>query len=213
MSAMSFQSSGKVSFGGFTLIEVIISIAIIIVVGGVIVAFQQSVLRNTKVLQSGLTSEQQVRKTLQSFVSEVRAATLSAGGAYPIESAGTSSFIFFSDIDNDNVVERVRYFLSTTSPSMILKKGILKPTGTTYNLAGETVTNIVYDVKNSTSSPVFTYYDTNYDGTTPPLSEPIAIPAVRLVKITLSVDPNAGRSPVFQTYTTQVSIRNLKDNL
>ena len=44
---------------------------------------------------------------------------------------------------------------------------------------------------------MFRYYDTNYDGTTGALPEPINISAVRLVKITLVIDkdPSALPSP------------------
>lgn len=196
---------------GFTIIEIIVTIGIIGMLSGGIIAFERGLLTNTKVLQTMLISEQQVRKTLQSFTMEMRTASPSAGGAYTIEAASTSSVTFYANIDNDSAIERVRYFLATTT----LKKGVVKPTGTTYNLTTEKVSSIVLDIKNSSSTPMFTYFDKNYNGTsgTTPLSLPIDIPSIRLVKMSLSVDPNASRSPTFQTYTTQVSVRNLKDNL
>jgi hypothetical protein len=36
---------------------------------------------------------------------------------------------------------------------------------------------------------------------------------VRLIKINLMIDVDPNRAPVIKTYTSQVSIRNLKDNL
>jgi type II secretory pathway pseudopilin PulG len=198
---------------GFTLIEAVVSIAIILMVGGGIVAFQRSILTNTKVIQAELTSQQQVRKTLSGFVADVRAATQSSGGAYAIDTAATSTFIFYANIDSDTAIERIRYFIATST----LKRGVLKPTGTTYVAANEKVTSIVFDVANGTSSPIFTYYDRGYDGftssSTDPLPVPINIPSVRMVKISLTTNPNGNRSPVMQTYSSQVSIRNLKDNL
>lgn len=196
---------------GFTLVEVITTIAIMLTVGGGIIAFQRSLIVNTKILQSALISEQQVRRTLQLFIGEIRGAGASAGGAYAIEAASTSSLTFYANIDKDASIERVRYFLATST----LKKGIVKPTGTTYNLATEKISSIVFDMKNTSSTPVFIYFDKNYNGisSTTPLVSPINIPSIRLIKMSLSVDPNASRSPTFQTYTTQVSLRNLKDNL
>ncbi len=205
------------SLRGFTLVEAIVSIAIILLIGGSMIAFYRSVIMNTKVLQSSLNAQQQIRRVQQAFIAELRSATQSAGGAYTIESAGTSSIAFFSNTDADASIEHVRYFFATSTkggPYNVLKKGVIKPTGTVYDPTLEKISTVVFDVKNSSTTPIFTYYDSTYNGTssTTPLAEPINVPAIRLVKMSLAVDPNAGRSPVYQTYTTQVSIRNLKDN-
>lgn len=195
---------------GFTILEAIIALGIMGVIGSVIVVFQKSVISNTKVLQSSLLTQMQIRKTLQTFVAEVRSSAPAANGAYPIEIAATSSFVFFANIDDDTPMERVRYALFGTT----LQKGVTKPTGTTYNLANEKVSTAVSSIKASSTVPIFTYYDKNYNGTSSstPLVDPVSIPSVRMVKVNLPVDPNASRSPVFQTYTTQVMMRNLKDN-
>ncbi len=198
---------------GFTLIEVIVSIGIMLMVGGGLVIFERSVISNSKVLQSELKSQQQVRRSLGGFVADLRSAASSAAGAYAIDTAATSTLIFYANVDKDASVERIRYFVATST----LKRGIIKPIGTTYNVASETVSILVNDIANATSSAIFTYYDTGYDGftasSTDPLPLPINIPAIRLVKMTLTTNPNGVRSPVMQTYSTQVSIRNLKDNL
>ena len=198
---------------GFTLIEVLVSISILLMIGSSVIAFERSILTNSKVLQAELNSQQQVRRTLVTFVSNVRGATQSATGGYAIENAGTSTFIFYANIDKDPLVERVRYFVSTST----LMRGVIKPVGTVYLSSNESITSVVSDVVNDSSSPVFVYYDNAYDGftssSTDPLPLPVNIPAIRLVQIVLTVNPNGVRSPVMQTYSTQVSIRNLKDNL
>ena len=48
------------------------------------------------------------------MVKEIREARTSDDGSYPIEKARDKEFIFYSDIDKDGEVERVRYFLGTT---------------------------------------------------------------------------------------------------
>ncbi len=204
---------------GITIIEVIVSIAIIVMITGGMIAFEKSIFTNSKVLQSALISQQQIRKTLGSFTSELRSASPSSGGAYAIEIAATSTLVFYSNIDNDVAIERVRYFFATSSANNVynvLKKGITKPTGTMYDLALEKISTVANDIKNSSTTPIFTYYDASYNGqasSTAPLVQPVFIPAIRLIKISLDVDPNAARSPFYQTYTTQVTLRNLKDNL
>lgn len=203
---------------GFTIIEVIVSIGILLFIGGGVIAFQRSVIMNAKTLQSALLAQSQVRKTLLMFASDLRSASSRDGGGYPIESAGTSTIIFYANIDSDVAIERVRYFIgtSTSATKYTLRRGVVNPTGTSYS-GTEVITTIARDVMNSSSTPVFTYFDGNYDGitasSTAPLPLPINIPVVRLVRISLLLNPNGVRSPAMQTYGTAVTIRNLKDNL
>jgi hypothetical protein len=70
----------------------------------------------------------------------------------------------------------------------------------------------VHDVVDSS---IFEYYDSNYDGTasSSALIFPVAPIEVRLVKITLDIDSDPNKPPEPFTVTTQVSIRNIKDNL
>ena len=129
-------------------------------------------------------------------------------GAYVINQAEASSFIFYSDIDNDGLKEKVRYFLIGTT----LQKGVIKPTGSplSYNPLNETISTLA---ENLTNVSIFDYYDKFYDGTTAPLSLPVNTSDIRLIKITIIIDKDPNRSPTAMTFSTEVSIRNLKDNL
>jgi hypothetical protein len=166
--------------------------------------FQKDVFSLDTFLSSSLTAQDEARKVLKNITAEIRPLSPSSVGAYPIAEANPTSFIFYSDINNDQLKERVRYFLSGTT----LKKGVIKPSGTplTYNPANETIKEVIHDVKSGTNL-IFEYYDKNYDGTTP-----IDILAVRLIKITIVIDKDPNKSPGPITLTTQVSTRNLKDN-
>ena len=209
---MIFSSSVQRHTRAFTLIELVVVIAIFTYLIGAAIAFHRGTLSNTRIIQSELGASQQIRKTFSMFSREARGATQSSAGAYAIDTAGTSTFIFYSNIDDDIGVERIRYFLATTT----LMKGIIEPIGTTYGGA-EILSTLIDDVSNGTATPVFTYYDGSYDGitasSTAPLPEPIAITPIRLIKITIKIDSNGKQPPVERTHTTEVSIRNLKDNL
>lgn len=195
---------------GFSLIEVLVGIGISTIIGIAIYSFQRDVFSINRVIVSNLSVQGEVRRTLKIMSAEIRTASPSSLGAYALTQTATSSFTFYSNIDSDASKERVRYFLSGTT----LKKGIIKPSGSplTYNPANELVTDLIHDLANAATS-TFTYYDEDYDGTSPPLAEPIDISAVRLVKITLVIDKDPAALPASMTLTTQVSIRNLKDNL
>ena len=61
----------------------------------------------------------------------------------------------------------------------------------------------------STTVPIFQYYGGSYAGTTSPLAFPVAIPAIRHVKITLTVPAPSGAATT-SVYSSNVTIRTLK---
>ena len=189
--------------------EILISVSIFVLIIGVLTLLAKNIFSYDSFISSGLNSVDISRVALKTMTAEIRSASNSSNGAYSIDSATPTSFSFYGDINNDGLKERIRYFMSGT----ILKKGVLKPTGNppTYISANETVTNFVKNITNI--STIFLYYDKNYDGTTAALLTPINVNLIRLVKITLTTDEDPNRPPIPVTLTTQVSIRNLKDNL
>lgn len=207
---MNISKHFRSSESGFSLIEILVGIGIFTLIGIAIYTFQRDVFSLNRVIVSNLSVQDEARRTLKVMSAEIRTASPSSLGAYALTQTATSSFTFYSNIDTDASKERVRYFLSGTT----LKKGVIKPSGSplTYNAANETITELIHNVAHTATS-TFTYYDEDYDGTSPPLVEPIDVSAVRLVKITLVIDKDPAALPAPLTLTTQVSIRNLKDNL
>jgi prepilin-type N-terminal cleavage/methylation domain-containing protein len=195
---------------GFSLIEAMVVIFIIGLLVIAISTFQRDVFSLNTLISNSLTAQDEGRRALKTMTAEIRPLSPSSVGAYPIAEANPTSFIFYSNIDSDQLKERVRYFLDGAT----LKKGVIKPSGAplSYNPANEIITELIHDVANG-ATPIFSYYDTNYDGTTPPLAQPLDILKIRLVEITVVIDKNPNRSPGPITLTTQVSMRNLKDNL
>ncbi|MBU0998928.1 type II secretion system GspH family protein [Patescibacteria group bacterium] len=193
---------------GFTLIETLFGISIFILIVILLTLFSRNVWIYNSFVAGGLADTNAGRQVLKTLTSEIRTASTANTGAYTISLATATAFTFYSDIDNDGLKEKVRYFLSETS----LQKGTTKPTGSplTYNPANETISTLIDKLANSV---LFEYYDRNYDGNTAPLSSPVNIPDIRLVKVTIVLDKDPNRSPTPMTFSTQVSIRNLKDNL
>lgn len=194
---------------GFTLIEVLASIFILTLMGLVIFSFFKDIFSFNRIISGSLTAQDEARRALKTMSAEIRTASPSSLGAYPLAQTATSSFAFYSNIDGDSFKELVRYF----SEGATLKKGVIKPSGSplTYNPANEIITELIHDVANAATS-TFSYYDENYDGTTQALAEPINISVVRLVKITVVIDHDPAQPPGPMTITTQISMRNLKDN-
>ncbi len=195
---------------GFTLMEILITMAIFTFIMGAVSLFARDIFQYENIFSGGLNAYDDARKVLQPIASEVRSASSSSLGSYPIEVAGDTNFVFYSDINNDGLKERIRYFLSGS----ILMRGVIIPAGNPlqYSSSDETISEIVHGVVNNSTS-IFTYYDSNYNGNTSPLAQPISVLSVRLLKINLIIDMDPNREPLPVTVTTQISFRNLKDNL
>lgn len=195
---------------GFSLLEVIIVVAI----ASTIVLVVANLGSNTNLLNNLVSQELQsksdISQTLQIMTTAIRSASPSASGAYPIISAATSSFIFYSDTNGNGIVERVRYFLASSS----IKEGLVQPTGTpaTYPTSSEVVTDIVDSLVLSTSTPLFSYYNLNYTGSQLAMTSTADVSTIRLVKIAFSADIKPQQSPGPQYFSAFIDIRNLRSN-
>lgn len=196
---------------GFSLAEIVVVVGILGMIMVAVSGFQRDTFVNTKFAMDSLSTTQDSRNILRMMVRELRTSSSGNDGSYPLISAATSTISFYSDVDADGLKDKVRYYIATTT----LKKGLIKPTGSplTYVAANEVFSTLAYNLKNSTSTPLFEYYDNAYAGTSSPLTQPVNISNVRLVKINLIVDVDPNKSPTVRTYTSQVNLRNLKDNL
>ena len=174
------MKSSPTTIRGFSLAETIVTVAIVAVIGIGAGKFSGDVFSFNRYFSKSLNVASDARKVLRPMVNEIRSASLSSLGGYPIEVAGTNEFVFFTDTDDNGVKERVRYYLSGTT----LKKGITVPTGNpyVYNTANETSYDLIQYVRNG-STPIFTYYDSNYNGSTSALTSPVSVTSVRLVLI------------------------------
>jgi prepilin-type N-terminal cleavage/methylation domain-containing protein len=196
---------------GMTLIEIIVVIGIFGIISIAISSFQRNIFVFNKFSADSLTNIQDAQTIVRTMVKELRAASSGNNGAFAISQAATNTITFFSDTDSDGLKEQIRYFIASST----LIKGSIKPSGLplTYNPVNENTYTLAYNVKNSTSTPLFEYFDSNYMGTSTPLAYPLTVTNIHLVKIILLLDSDPNRSPPVRMYTSQVNIRNLKDNL
>ncbi len=198
----------KTDLRGITLVEILVAISIFVFLAGATVSLFLSSWKYNRIVWEQLETQNQGRKVVQDFTNELRVASVSSIGSYPVEAASSTEVIFYTHLDADTLVERVRYFFS----GRILKKGVIKPLGNplVYNPVNEIITEIAHDVVTATSK--FSYYGADFSGSEPPLASPINIVSIKLVSfaLTLEEDPNA--SPVPFSIESKVSLRNLKDN-
>ncbi len=196
---------------GFTLVELVVSIAIFTALALLIGLFGKDIFSFNSYIQADLGAQMEGRRAITRMVSEMREMSPSSLGAYPIAVAATSSITFFSDIDTEPLKEQVRYYIQGEK----VLKSVIKPAGVplVYDAGSAVITTVASSIANSTSTPFFEYYDTNYAGTSTPLSIPVNISDVKLVKINILLSRKSSMSAVPLLITSQVTPRNLKDNL
>lgn len=188
---------------GISLIESVVWIAVFV---AAMLAITSSILlfyrSSTYAIQEAqaLTSTQHA---MDSVVKTIREAAYSSVGAWPIVSLATSSLTFYANIDSDSYVERVHYYLSTTT----LYLGVLKPTGDPANYGGsETVTVLADYIQNNPQQVnLFTYYD----GSGTQISDMTKIGDVRYVTVNITADLNPLRAPTVTTLRSSAALRNL----
>ncbi len=188
---------------GLTLIETFVwtgmLVLIIVAVVSTILHFYRA---NAYAIEQA-TAVTSAQRGLERVVKVVREGAYSSQGAFPIVSIAQNDFVFYADIDNDALIERVHFYISGTD----LMQGVLNPTGNPPDYTGVESTSVVADyVRNIAQSIVtFRYYDelgteiTNFANWT----------AVRFVKVTLAVNVNTQTLPNQLVLSSSAAIRNL----
>ena len=197
---------------GFSLLEVIMAIFVFSLI---IVALSLFILKSYRAnyfIFEQIAAIEEARKGIETMVKEIREAREGEDGSYPIIQAGDSQFIFYSDINKDASVERVRYFLDGTT----LKKGVVEPSGDPlqYVLSNEVVTALSAYIRND-AFPVFTYYNGDWPGDTVnnPLPTLTRLTDTKLMHVYLKVNVDPNRPPNDFELESDSQVRNLKTNL
>lgn len=188
---------------GFTLTETVVVVAltafILLALTAIIRYFYITnayTLEQTQAVNSARTS-------LDHAMTDLRQASYGADGSYPILSAATSTVTFYADLDGNGTVDKVRYYLSGTT----LYRGTTNSAGNPPSYAGqpELATLVVDNIRNGTSTPLFTYFDAD-GGALPP---PVNIASVASVQITVYTDVNPNRAPAIYMLSGSATLRNV----
>lgn len=195
---------------GFTLIEVIVTIGIFSLILVTMFTFIVNGYKSFRDLNARTSTLSIARQALEVAIREIREATQSDLGAYPLNLTSPNELIFYANVDSQTDIERVRYYLDGTN----VIRGVIKPSGSPpdYRADQETHTTIAVNVHNG-SVPVFQYFDKNYLGSGSALAQPVDPALSRYIQITIIIDDDVNAPPVPVTVSSGVLVRNLKDNL
>jgi Tfp pilus assembly protein PilV len=202
-----------VSQSGFTFIEILIAIfGFGMIVVGLLSLFS-GIFTFSRQQSTLLSDADYGRKLAFQIAAELRNGISGANGGYILDTAQNQQIVFYSpNADVDSSIERIRYYVQSGK----LYKGVTEYNGTTYNTSTEQSVVVQNDLANSSSTPVFYYYDGNYTGSSSQTSlvQPVNVTSVKFVKINLQVYNKGGvKNTNTFTITASAAIRSLKTNL
>ena len=119
---------------GFTIIETSVVIFIFVALMGAVFGSILMLYRIHSYTWQQSVAIDEARRGIKVMVREIREATTGEDGSYPIEKAEDKEFIFYSDIDKDGEVERVRYFLGVVNSGEETKNCVTFAKGGTCNV-------------------------------------------------------------------------------
>ena len=186
---------------GFTLIETLVVMAIFSIVILLAGDFIITGFRSTTFNSEQETAIQNARRGMEIMTKEIRGANNSARGDYPLSTIEEHDFIYYSDVNDDGRMERVRYFLDDT----LLKK-VTTPPGPANGYTVPSATTTIAKFMNNQAETIFTYYNNDYIETSD-------LDSIRLINIKLKINVTPERAPNDYYVETDVHLRNLKDNL
>lgn len=186
---------------GFTIIEMIVVISLISIITLLVVSMLVTSLKTYRTKKQVVDAQEKVAAVMREFEQTTRAAD-------ELISVGQNELSFYRFYDLTSVSPtKVRYFIDGNQ----FKVGLTQPEGIppsiTYPSSGEKIDLIIPDVINS--AEIFNYYNGNGDI----LTGTIDSTNVKMIRLTISLDKNGDLPPGPTTETTEVMLRNMKNNL
>ncbi|OGI30110.1 MAG: hypothetical protein A3G09_04755 [Candidatus Moranbacteria bacterium RIFCSPLOWO2_12_FULL_48_12] len=196
-----------------TLVEMLIAISIMLIgMGGFSLLLLKSLGTNKFIIEEGVSSAAVSRAT-NKIITALRSVRQADNGDFPVESGSDFDLKVYIDIDDDDVTERVHYFLDLVNDQ--LKMGVTNPLATmpvTYPASDDTVSVLANYIVNTDVDPVFYYYNENYpgDAINNPLVTPINVQDVRLIRVHLLMNIDPVRAPNNVNIESFADLRNLE---
>lgn len=106
----------------FTLVETIIAIFIFCLLVAAILGLALILYRVHSYEWEQSLAISEAKRGIEAMVKEIRKAKEGENGAFPIEYAGDKELVFYSDVDKDGRIERVRYFLGKIEEKTLIQE-------------------------------------------------------------------------------------------
>jgi type II secretory pathway pseudopilin PulG len=190
---------------GFTLVETIVTVFVFTLAMGAIAGFIIMGYQTQTYTFQQSQAIGEAKKGVETMMKEIREARTGEGGSYILAKAEDYQFSFYSDVDDDLEIEKIRYFIDGTD----FKKGVIDPEGTpaVYPEDKEEIFILSKYVRNQ--PPIFKYFNGEGDELPPPARRK----DTKLMKVYLVINVDPNRPPQDFVLESNVQIRNLKTNL
>ena len=189
---------------GFSLIEMMVLLFVLVIIIIAIVSALRYTYRGQRFAFEQADATRSARTGIEQAVRDLREASYADNGAYPIVRLATSSVEFYSDYDNDNKIEKIKYFLDGDT----FQKSIVESSGDPpeYATSTEVISPISDHVRNSAVDiPLFTYYDRAGDE----LVDLSDIDDVAFVVVRIIVNLHPERAPDDFELRSSAALRNI----
>lgn len=189
----------------FSLIEMIVVVSLTASLGVGLLLMIGYFYRSNAYLLEATSATESASEGIVVTLESLREATYGEDGSYPLAAAATSSITFYADLDLDDSVERVRFYVQNGT----LYRALTEPSGNPPSYTGQSaaVTTIATYVKNATSTPAFRYFDRNGAE----LTGTVDIAEVRTIRTRFDVDINPLRAPNVVSFEGAATMRNVRN--
>jgi len=198
---------------GFTLIETLVVLGVFIFALGAVTSFLIYTYKAENYSVTQALAIDSARKGVNNFTKEIREAIQSDSGTYLLEKCEDFEVIFYGDIDSDNDIEKIHYFLEDEK----MKKGVINSSGSPAVYTSEEEIKIISNYVKNTTTPLFYFYDSTFSGKEDdlPLTTPVPgdlLNEITMIGIEMKVDVNPLRAPKILEIKSKIQLRNTKQN-
>jgi prepilin-type N-terminal cleavage/methylation domain-containing protein len=184
---------------GFSLVEIMIVISILSLIIFITGDMITNGFKTAKFQSEQETAVATARKSMGIITKDIRGANTSERGDYPLKITQEDELVFFDDIDDDNIMEKVRYYLSD---SKLIREIYLPGALKDYAVLSASSTAATY--VNNNGEPIFSYFDADS-------AETDVINQVRMIRIYIMINVTPAIAPNDYILESDVNLRNLKD--
>lgn len=185
--------------------ETLVVVALTVLVGGAIFSAILYVYRSHAYIFEAAASVESARRGLSTTLEHIRESAYGDDGNYPLGTIATSSVLFYSDIDEDGGIERVRIYIFNDTLYRVVTNASGNPPS--YTGQSSSTSTLATYIRNTSALPLFRYYDSTGTEINPTSSD---VADVRSVAITILTDLNPNRAPNVLTLTGTATLRNLR---
>ncbi len=192
--------------GGFTLVEVIMTMVLASLLGAAIVSTVASVARGSTAANNRIRATEQVQVLSDRITKYLRAAHPLGSPATAFDLAAASTFTVYTDNGDATGPRKVTLTLTGTSPQQTLSETVTVPAADGTYAAGAASTKVLASNDVDATAAMFTYYDANGLVLSPTTT---AIRAqINRVRVTLTIREGGTGGPT--TVDSLVYLRNVE---